>query len=461
VTAQSLRLRLLAAAAIALVVALTVSGLVLANLFERHVEAREYAELRNHQNQIIAAVVIAANGQFSLANAPADPRFFSPNGGLYWQIELPGGLKQRSRSLWETELVLPADDIIDGTVHHHTIGGPNSSTLLAIERGVTVGPEARPILLRLTVAVDRRDLDTAAADFRDVLIKSLGVLGLALLAALLFQVQVGLRPLARLRTSLQQVHSGQADSVTGTFPSEIQPLIADMNALLGRERLNNARARERAADLAHGFKTPLAVLSAISRDLQRQGHTASASDVNAQIDIMGRHAQRELARARMVGATTLGQKAVAVRPLVVKIVAALSRISADRNLTWGVDAAEDVVFPGDENDLLELVGNLADNAAKWAAGHVRIAGRRSDQHLIIQVDDDGPGIPAGAEADILVRGRRLDENIDGSGLGLSIVSKIVDAYGGTLSLDRSVLGGLEVVVTLPHGCELTASLPAP
>jgi signal transduction histidine kinase len=414
VIARSLRLRLLAAAAIAMIVALTVSGLVLTDLFERHVEAREYAELRNHQNQIIAAVVIAADGQFSLSNAPADPRFVTPNGGLYWQIELPGGLKQRSRSLWETELALPVDDLVDGTVHHHIIAGPNNSTLLAIERGVTVGPEASPVMLRLTVAVDRRDLDTAAADFRDVLIKSLGVLGLALLAALLFQVQVGLRPLARLRTSLRQVHSGHADSVTGAFPSEVQPLVADMNALLGRERLNNARARERAADLAHGFKTPLAVLAAISRDLQRQGHAASADDVNAQIDIMGRHAQRELARARMVGATTLGQKAVAVRPLVAKIVAALARISADRNLTWSIDVADDVTFLGDENDLLELVGNLADNASKWAVGHVRIAARRSDRQLIIQVDDDGPGIPAGAEADILVRGHRLDETVDGS-----------------------------------------------
>jgi signal transduction histidine kinase len=451
VTAQSLRLRLLAAAAIAMIVALTGSGLVLANLFERHVEAREYAELRNHQNQIIAAVMIAADGQFNLSNAPADPRFVTPNGGLYWQIELPGGLKHRSRSLWETELVLPADDLVDGTVHHHIIAGPNNSTLLAIERGVTVGPEASPVMLRLTVAVDRRDLDTAAADFRDVLIKSLGVLGLALLAALLFQVQVGLRPLARLSTSLRQVHSGQADSITGTFPSEVQPLVADMNALLNRERMNNARARERAADLAHGFKTPLAVLAAISRDLQRQGHAASADDVNAQIDIMGRHAQRELARARMVGSTTLGQKAVAVRPLVTKIVAALSRISADRDLTWSINVAEDVDFPGDENDLLELVGNLADNAAKWAVGHVRIAASRSDRLVIFQVEDDGPGIPLGAEADILVRGRRLDETVDGTGLGLSIVTKIVEAYGGTMALDRSVLGGLGVVVTLPHG----------
>jgi signal transduction histidine kinase len=451
VIARSLRLRLLAAAAIAMIVALTVSGLVLANLFERHVEAREYAELRNHQNQIIAAVVIAADGQFSLSNAPADPRFGTPNGGLYWQIELPGGLKQRSRSLWETELALPVDDLVDGTVHHHIIAGPNNSTLLAIERGVTVGPEASPVMLRLTVAVDRRDLDTAAADFRDVLTKSLGVLGLALLAALLFQVQVGLRPLARLRTSLRQVHSGHADSITGVFPSEVQPLVADMNALLGRERLNNTRARERAADLAHGFKTPLAVLSAISRDLQRQGHAASADDVNAQIAIMGRHAQRELARARMVGATTLGQKAVAVRPLVAKIVAALARISADRNLAWSIVVADDVDFFVDENDLLELVGNLADNAAKWASGQVRIAARRSDEHVIIQVDDDGPGIPAGTEADILVRGRRLDETVDGSGLGLSIVTKIVDAYGGKMALSRSVLGGLGVVVTLPHG----------
>jgi signal transduction histidine kinase len=449
VAPRSLRLRLLAAAFIAIVLALSVSGFVLARLFERQVEAREFAELRNHQNQIIAAIEISADGLPFLAAPPADPRFVSPNSGLYWQLELPDGTKQRSRSLWETELNLPVDELLDGSVHRHEIAGPDRSILLAIERGITVGPDRSPLQLRLTVAVDRRDIETAKVEFRDVLIASLGVLGLALLGALLFQVEVGLRPLARLRTALQRIHGGKAERVSGDFPREVQPLIEDMNALLDRERENNIRARERAADLAHGFKTPLAVMGAIARDLHRDGRSGPASEVESQINIMGRHVQRELSRARTVGVATLGHSTVLVRPTITTIITALSRISANRNLTWTVDVANDVVFIGDDNDLLELIGNLADNAAKWAVSQVRIRAYNTSGQLTIQIDDDGPGIPVGAETDILVRGRRLDESTDGTGLGLAIVAKTVEAYGGTITVGQAEAGGLAVVLVMP------------
>jgi signal transduction histidine kinase len=446
---KSLRLRLLAAAFVAILVALSVSGYVLARLFERHVEAREFAELRNHQNQIIAALEIGTDGLPQLAAPPADPRFAAPNGGLYWQYELPDGTRERSRSLWETELSLPVDELPDSSVHRHVIAGPERATLLAIERRITVGPDRAPVPLRLTVAVDRRDIDVAMAEFRGVLMASLGVLGLALLGALLFQVEVGLRPLARLRTALQRIHSGGAERVSGEFPREVQPLIEDMNALLDRERRNNVRAREQAADLAHGFKTPLAVLGAISRELHRDGRAVSAGEVEAQIDIMSRHVQRELARTRTAGAALLGSAPIAVHPTVSKIVAALGRISADRKLIWTIDVADDVVFAGDDNDLLELIGNLADNAAKWATTQVWLRAHNDGRKLTLAVEDDGPGIPDGAEADILVRGRRLDETTDGSGLGLAIVAKSVEAYGGTITVSRAPAGGLAVVVVLP------------
>ena len=430
--------------------ALFASGAVLARLFTHHVEEREFAELANHQKQIVAALQIEADDKLSLATAPADPRFSAPNGGLYWQIEQPnGGPTQRSRSLWETVLILPPDTVKDGSPHRHTIIGPNNSTLLGVERAVTIGPDSKPRAIRLTVAVDRAEVDKAVGEFRQVLAASLGVLGLALLAALLVQIEVGLRPLARLRTSLQSVHNGSAARVTGAFPSEVQPLIEDMNALLDRERRNNERARERAADLAHGFKTPLAVLSTVSRDLVREGRSSAASEIDTQIGMMGRHVRRELARARTVGSSTIGQQSVEVRPVLAKIVAALNRISTDRSLTWALDVADSTVFSGDENDLLELVGNLADNAAKWATSKVILSAYQSPETLTLQIEDDGPGIPGGAESEILIRGRRLGESSDGSGLGLAIVARIVETYGGEIRIDRSKLSGLRVTVRLP------------
>jgi signal transduction histidine kinase len=447
---RSLRLRLLGLAAVAISFALFLSGAVLVRLFTHHVEEREFAELANHQNQIIAALQIEADDELVLTTAPADPRFSTPNGGLYWQIEQPnGGSTQRSRSLWETVLELPPDTVKDGSPHRHTIVGPNRTTLLGIERGVTIGPDTKPRTIRLTVAVDRHEVDIAVADFRQVLAASLGVLGLTLLAALLVQIEVGLRPLARLRTALQRVHTGSIDRVTGIFPSEVQPLIEDMNALLDRERQNNQRARERAADLAHGFKTPLAVLSTVSRDLVRTGRPSAAGEIDTQIDMMGRHVRRELARARTVGSSAIGQQSVHVRPVLVKIVAALNRISADRVLAWTLEVADDVVFFGDENDLLELVGNLADNAAKWAVSKVYLCAHQSAEKLILKIEDDGPGIPDGAESEVLIRGRRLDETSDGTGLGLAIVARIAEAYGGEIEIDRSTLGGLRATVALP------------
>jgi signal transduction histidine kinase len=450
VTSKSLRLRLLLAATIAIAMALTLSGVVLSRLFAVHVETREIAELRNHQNQIISALELTPDGELQLSAQPADPRFITPNGGLYWQIDLPDGTKQRSRSLWESELTLPVDDLLDGVLHHHIITGPNNQTLLVVERALTVGPENKPLNLRLTVGVNRKELESAVADFRQVLIASLGILGLALLLASLAQIQVGLRPLTRLREALQSVHSGNAERVTGAYVSEIQPLINDMNALLDRERQNNVRARERAADLAHGFKTPLAVLSAIARELQRDGKSKHAAEINTQIDLMGRHVRSELARARTLGASTIRRTPVPLKPICDKIVAALARISADRGLAWSVDVAPNTNFIGDENDALELIGNVADNAAKWAKTQVILHAHHEAEILIIEIEDDGPGIPVGTEDEVLLRGRRLDETTDGTGLGLSIVAKIVAAYGGSISLKRKASGGLIVELGFPH-----------
>ncbi len=446
---RSLRLRLLIAAAIAIAIALSLSGAVLARLFLQHVEAREYTELGNHQNQIIGAIQIDASGHLNLATAPADPRFFTPNGGLYWQIDMANGTQHRSRSLWDSVLVLPPDNVKDGSPHRHIIAGPNHSTLMAIERGLVIGPDGAPVPVHVTVAVDRHELDQAVAGFRNVLMVSLGVLGLTLLSALFVQVAVGLRPLKHLSTALQRVHSGSAARVAGQFPSEIQPLVMNMNALLDREQRNNQRARERAADLAHGFKTPLAILATVSRDLLRDGQPRAAVEIESQINIMGQHVRHELARARTLGAVAIGQAPVRVRPIVDRIVIALKRISADRALTWHIDVDRDVVFVGDENDLLELIGNLADNAAKWAKSEVSLSVTQDGPRLALTVDDDGPGIPKGSAGDVLMRGRRLDETTDGNGLGLSIVTKIVEAYDGTIVLGVSALGGLSVIVALP------------
>lgn len=449
-TTGSLRLRLLAAAGLAVVAALYLSGLVLSRLFVEHVTARVDTELLTHSNQVIANVEIdPASGAVQLTVPPADPRFELPNGGLYWQIELPGGVRQRSRSLWETVLTLPIDELQNGGVHRHELAGPNGTRLNAVERSVTIGPEARLTPLRVTVAIDRAEIDEAAADFRSVLMQSLAYLGLALITALLVQVQVGLRPLTTLRAALGRVRGGSRSRIEGDFPSEVTPLVDDLNALLEREARSIAQAREQASDLAHGFKTPLAVLSTVARDLEREGRRDAMREIEVQVDMMSRLVAATLARTRIAGRRAVGHHATAVAPVVARVVAALRRVAADRNIVWTVDMPAGLAFAGDETDLIELVGNIADNAAKWARSSVAISAAEADGKLTLNVADDGPGLPPGWDLQPPGRGRRLDETRGGTGLGLSIVGKIVEAYGGAMTLSVSPLGGLGLAVTLP------------
>lgn len=446
----SLRLRLLTAAAIAIVLALVISGSVLSKLFADHVDAREWSELRNHLNQLIGAIERERDDQIAVGSALADPRFDQPRGGLYWQIDVDGGKRLRSRSLWDTVLQPPSDELQPGDVHRHRLDGPDGAPVMAIETAVTIPPESAPLRLRIMVAVDRREVDVAIASFRSVLFQSLAVLGICLLSALVWQIRIGLGPLRRLHRELLAVRQGQASRIDGAFATELAPIVDDLNALLARERQEREYARERAADLAHGFKTPLAIQATIARDLRRRGELQAADELDAQIALMSRHVSSELSRARTAGAMAVGRAEIPVLPIVEQVVKALSRIGADRRLSWTIDVEPPATFQGDENDLLEMVGNLADNATKWAKSRIAIRAAADGGVLRIVVEDDGPGVPLEAEQLVMQRGARLDEQADGHGLGMSIVAKIVERYGGSVALDQSPMGGLAVRVSVPR-----------
>jgi signal transduction histidine kinase len=445
----SLRLRLLIAACLAILLALAASGILLARLFIEHVEHRAASELETHLNQIVASLELDPNGALTITANLADPRFKRPYSGLYWQLDIKDGPRQRSRSLWDFELVLPLDDLADGSVHRHRIAGPNKAKLLAVERALSVGTGEKPRPVRLTLAVDRAEIEDAMSEFRPVLAKSLAVIGTALLLAFGGMLHVGLAPLKRLGAVLQDVHAGARPKVDGEYPSEVQSLVVDVNRLLDKERHSIERASERAADLAHGFKTPLAVLGAVARELKRDGRENSAAEIDLQVDLMGRHVRRELARVRAVGAAAIGQSGVDVMRTVDRVVTTLRRLAEDRNLDWIVEGDPTIRFAGDETDLLEIIGNLGENASKWARSSVRVSARSESGDVILLVDDDGPGIAAGTETSALVRGQRLDEAAGGTGLGLQIVAKVVDSYGGSLALSASPEGGLRAMVRLP------------
>lgn len=444
----SLRLRLLAAGAASTIIALSVAGVGLLLLFERHVERRMEAELGSHLLQLVSGMTRSADGAIDVANPPVEPRFVHPLSGLYWQVGQEGEtVPLRSRSLWDSVLELPDDDLADAEIHRHTIPGPGGTSLLAVERRVTLPVNLGGQTVRAVVALDRAEVHAAGLAFASDLVPSLAILATVLVAAAWIQVGVGLRPLHAVRDRLAHVRSGAPARLGTAFPNEVLPLAAEVDHLLDAQERAISRARARAADLAHGLKTPLTVLAADAAELRTRGDDRLAEEIESLTESMRRHVERELVRAR----GGMGMRSLPAQPLapaVAQVVDVLRRTPRGLGLQWQVDVPP-IAVRADMQDLTEIVGNLAENALHWATGKVRIESQSEGDIIAIRVEDDGPGVPDDQIDTVLIRGRRLDETRPGTGLGLAIVGDLVDAYGGSLSLQRSSLGGLLAEVRLP------------
>jgi signal transduction histidine kinase len=443
----SLRLRLVVGGIGALMVALTIAGIGLTVLFERHVSRTVADDLDVHLKQLIAGIDIGADGKLVVARPPVDPRFSDPLSGLYWQVSDDRGDLLRSRSLWDTILKLPDDALSAAEVHRHVARGPADARVLIAERRVSLTLGERRAAVRLAVATDLGRVSAATAAFARDLASALGLLGLVLAAATAVQVGLGLRPLETLRRGLGEVRSGRSDRLSTAAPAELVPLVEEMNALLEARAREVERSRTRAADLAHGLKTPLAALAADAGRLRERGEHAIARDIEVVGDAMSRRVDRELARARVRGAVRQARAAgTALSPLVDSLIATLSRTPAGTRVRFEADIGADLSVPIDRTDLAEVLGNLLDNAARHARSCVRIGAASADGRPVITIEDDGPGIAPAARLRVLERGARLDERSGAAGLGLAIVQDVLDAYGWRLELSGSDLGGLRATV---------------
>ncbi|WP_043539396.1 sensor histidine kinase [Salinarimonas rosea] len=427
---RSLRTRLVAAglASIALALALSAAGLSL--LFERHVERRLVAELSVQLDQLVAGLDRGPDGGFVVVRQPGDPRFAQPLSGLYWQVEV-AGTELRARSLWDERLALPVDVVPDGTVHVHRIPGPADATLLAVERRVILPPRLGEAGARVAVALDRAEVARATAAFRADLLPYLLVVGLVLALASVAQVRVGLRPLARVAKRVAAVRAGTARRVGAGFPTEVAPLAGELDALIAAREADVATARARAADLAHGLRTPLQALEGDVARLRARGDDALADDIAAVVAAMSRHVERELARARLAGRSAAAR--AAVRPIAERVVAVVRRTPDGAGKAWQVAIPETLEARIDPDDLTEALGNLVENAARHARAVVRVDAASEAGRIRLRVIDDGPGIPQDALDAVLLRGGRLDARGSGAGLGLAIVLEIAEAWGGTLA----------------------------
>lgn len=446
----SLRFRLLATTLVWIAATIALAGWGLSSLFRDHVQAQFEAGLVTHLDQLTAQLAADDQGRVSLSMPLSDPRFNRPFGGLYWQIDHSGASvighasapTLRSRSLWDQVLAVPDDAPGDGELHRHRLAGPQGTMLGAIERTVRV--EDMP--LRLVVAGDERLMQEPVARFNGALWLALGVLGAGLAVAALLQVIVGLAPLRRLHQALARVRAGTSRRLEGRFPSEVEPLVEEFNSVLTQNAQVVDRARTQAGNLAHALKTPLSVLA--NAVAGREDELARL--VAAQTDIARKQVEYHLTRARAAAVVRVPGAQTAVGPAVDGLVRTMQRIYADRGLTLTtapIDAG--LSFAGEEQDLQEMLGNLLDNACKWATSQVGIAANWCDGRLELRIDDDGPGIAPESRSAMFRRGVRADEQVPGTGLGLAIVDDLARLYGGDVVLGESSLGGLSACLCLP------------
>jgi signal transduction histidine kinase len=436
----SLRLRLFLAGAVSVLAALALSGLGLTLLFQHHVERRITAELNGYLDQIVAGLDRGSDGALVMTKALADPRFAQPLSGLYWQIQA-GDTVLRSRSLWDSTLVLPPDALADGAIHKHRITGPRGAELIALERSVTLPARLGGSPMRAVVALDAGDLTAATRSFAADLLPYIGLLALFLIAAAYAQVAVGLRPLAAVREKLAAIREGSAHRLGRAFPDEILPLAGEVDALIEAREAQAERARARAGDLAHGLKTPLQVLTGDVDKLRAKGEDEIADGIEQVATAMRRHVDRELARTRMAAGAPDARARIA--DVVERVLAVVARTPEGAKLDWSTDIPPETFGRIDPDDLAEAIGNLAENASRHACHKVMLQARQEDDFVIVSIVDDGPGIPEERLQEALARGGSLDRQGGGAGLGLAIVRDIAEAWGGRLDI-RNGADGLHV-----------------
>lgn len=444
---RSLAFRLIAGAALWIIAALAIGGIGISALFRDSVERNFDARLSVHVDSLIAVTTTDNTNRMVISRSLPDPRFNIPYSGWYWQVSDQQGRPQvRSRSLWDKALTAPPPDET-GVMQTEEIKGPDGDLLRIRLIDVTLPdlPIHSPPV-RFAVAARVAELKAELRPFNLALVWSLGVLGLGLAAAVAIQVRVGLQPLRRIRVALNNIREGRALHLEGEWPSEVQPLVKELDALMDHNADVLDRARTHVGNLAHALKTPLAVLAnEVSR---KDGPRGDA--IGRQVEAMHRWIDHYLARARAAATGTVLGARTAALPVIGDLKRTLLRIHGDKTLTIDVAAADPAAaFRGERQDLEEMLGNLMDNACKWAEGAVRLSVDIQVERLRVAVEDDGPGLAPEQRDEAMGRGKRLDESAPGSGLGLAIVTDIARLYGGELKLEESPSGGLRAVLLLP------------
>ncbi|ESZ60070.1 MULTISPECIES: ATP-binding protein [unclassified Mesorhizobium] len=444
---RSLAFRVIGFSTIWAILTLIVIFTLITTLYRQASERGFDSLLSAHLFNLIGSVGVSESGQLTGAPDLGDLRFSEPNSGWYWSVEpasegVHGDLHSSSMTTTIPSPTVAEVPFNSSFQRSYSTDGIGDEQLEVFESEFVL--DAKNRAARFRVMGNKTELEQEIATFQGRLLTYLSLFGVGMIAINAIAILLGLQPLRRVRNALAQVREGTAQRLDGRFPAEIEPLANETNALIENNKRIVERSRTQVGNLAHSLKTPLAVLINEGRALGG----AKGQLIADQAASMQKQVDHYLQRARVAAQRDSVVYRTPVTPLVQRMVRVLQKLKPDVSLSLVLPAA-DIVFAGEREDLEELLGNLLDNAMKWAKSTVAVSVTPAAAGLFeMSIEDDGPGIPEDKAREVLKRGRRLDETKPGTGLGLAIVADLVNEYGGALALDRSAMGGLKAVVRL-------------
>ena len=451
---NSLWFRLIASSAVISAVLLLSAAFLLNAIFVHALERNFDQRLSSAMDGLLASIDLSPDGKPVLQNQLADSRFALPLSGWYWQVQDTSGAETylASPSLLEQHIPTAVNDAsTDGAgLFAYSAEDAKGTSLRVIHQDISLF--GKPQKYDVRVAGNFSELSGEITSFQHTLFGLLAGLGLALLSALVLQVRFALRPLTAMRHQMNDIRGGKIDHLDGNYPTEIQPLATELNLLVDANREIVNRARMQVGNLAHALKTPLSVIT------NEIGENASslAKKMREQLGVMRDQINLYLERARREARAQTAGYSTEVAPVIEALTRTVQRIRRDRKIDFQISIPAGLLFRGEKQDLEEMLGNLLDNAGKWAKSKCRVtatalAHENTDARawLEISVEDDGPGIAPHQREQALKRGQRLDETKSGSGLGMSIIIETATMYAGGMILEASELGGLKAVVKLP------------
>lgn len=439
---NTLAFRIIALSSIWIVIALVFTAVMLVSNHRDHTAQHYDAHVQMHLEELTGASHFTEDGRFRLAFSPSDPRYREPHSGWYWEVKQARRTLKRSASLGEKSLVLKTvEPTTDLTIHE--LAGPQNELLRVHVVEIAIDPDQQPLVFLATAPT--KGIAEDVVDYSNHIIFSFLGLGLGLLLAVVLQVRVALKPLKAISTRIADIRAGKADKLPEDQLEDVQPLVDELNNLLDHNAVLVKRARNQLGDLAHSVKNPLTVINNAVRDME----TAPKDLILQQTTDISRSVDHYLSRARTYGTEKVLGSRYSISKATEDLVYAMQRIYQERDLIFDLSRLQGCWFKGEGQDLEEMLGNLLDNACKWAKNRVLIYCGTENGRLEIVVEDDGPGIAEKDFDDVMRRGRRLDESIPGHGQGLGIVKDIAALYGGELKLARAELGGLQAKLDLP------------